>query len=262
MKSGAIMRIGILWWLILTGAAAGATEQGRPLRIGHRGARALADENTLESLRLAAELGVDMVEFDIQRTRDGVLVIMHDETVDRTTDGTGRVDEMTLEQFRELKTQSGYTPPTLDEVLDWLATNELGFILDFKLPDPEVAAELVRMIEERGLMDRAVFESPRPKVAGQVEKIKPEAVTAIYPRFMPLMLYWAKKYRIDQVSYNWLFATPCQIGLAKAGHHQVLVWTVNSRGKIKWFTGLKVHGIMTDDPNLFESKPASGQAEP
>jgi len=240
--------------LLLVGASAWAKEEKRPLRIGHRGARALVDENTLESLKAAAEIGVDMLEFDIQQTKDGVLVIMHDETVDRTTDGQGRIDQMTLEQFRELKTKSGYTPPSLDEVLDWLATNDLGFILDFKLPDPQLAERLVAVIEERGMLDRAVFESPVPRVAGQVEKIKPEAVTAIYPKSMPLMLILAEKYNVDQVSYQWIFATPGQILLAKATHHPVLVWTVNSRGKIRWFRLLNVHGIMTDDPNLFQAE--------
>ena len=75
--------------LLLVGASAWAKEEKRPLRIGHRGTRALVDEDTLESLKAAAEIGVDMLEFDIQQTQDGVLVIMHDETVDRTTDGHG-----------------------------------------------------------------------------------------------------------------------------------------------------------------------------
>ena len=242
----------LLGLILLAGTA--AAKSAKPLHIGHRGARGLLDENTLESLKKAEALGVDLVEFDIQRTADGVFVIMHDETVDRTTDGTGPIDQMTLAQFQALKTKSGFTPPTLAEVLDWLAGNDLGFILDFKVKDPAFARELVQIIEDRGLLDRAVFESTLPKVAGEVEKIKPEAVTAVYPVSMPLMIFWAEKYHIDQNSYNYLFATPGQVLLSKATGHQVVVWTVNSRAKIKWFTWLKVDGIMTDDPNLFQPK--------
>ena len=254
------IKLGVIWAaLLLAAGVAGAASkpEAGPQRIGHRGTRALVDENTMESFQRAAEIGVDMIEFDIQRTRDGVFVIMHDDTVDRTTDGKGRVDQMTLEEFKLLKTRSGYTPPTLDETLVWLAANSLGFILDFKVPDPNFARDLVKVIEDRNLIPRAVFESMLPEVAGEVEKIKPEAITAIYPENQLGMVFLADKYHIDQVSYNWHLATPGQVCLAKARHHQVLVWTVNSRGLIRWFSLLKVHGIMTDDPNLFQEKKKS-----
>jgi len=241
--------------LLLAGAAGAAGKSAQaPLKIGHRGARALVDENTLESMKKAAELKVDMLEFDIQRTRDNVFVIMHDETVDRTTNGHGRIDQMTAAEFKALQTKSGFHPPTLDEVLDWLETNHLGFILDFKIPDPQAAEDLVGVIEKRGLLKRTVFESPAPKIAGRVEKLKPEAITATYPTQQLAMVLLADRYHIDQVSYNWHFATPGQVWLAHQRGHQVLVWTVDSRGLIRCFTRLKVDGIMTDDPNLFQPK--------
>jgi len=133
-------------------------------------------------------------------------------------------------------------------------TNNLGFILDFKIPDPQAAEDLVGVIEKRGLLKRTVFESPAPKIAGRVEKLKPEAITATYPTQQLAMVLLADRYHIDQVSYNWHFATPGQVWLAHRRGHQVLVWTVDSRGLIRWFTRLKVDGIMTDDPNLFQPK--------
>jgi glycerophosphoryl diester phosphodiesterase len=241
--------------LLLAGAAGAAGKSAKaPLKIGHRGTRALLDENTLESMKKAAELGVDMLEFDVQRTQDNVFVIMHDETVDRTSNGHGRIDQMTAAEFKALKTKSGFHPPSLDEVLDWLSTNNLGFILDFKIPDPKAAEDLLAVIEKRGLLPRAVFESPIPQIAGRVEKLKPEAVTATYPTNQICMVMLADRNHIDQVSYNWHFATPGQVLLAHHRGHQVLVWTVDSRGLIRWFTLLKVDGIMTDDPNLFQPK--------
>jgi len=241
--------------LLLAGAAGAAGKAAKPpLKIGHRGTRGLLDENTLESMKKAAGLGVDMLEFDVQRTQDHVFVIMHDETVDRTTDGHGRIDQMPLAEFQARKTKSGFHPPTLDEVLDWLGTNNLGFILDFKIPDPQSAEDLLGVIEKRGLLKRAVFESPVPSIAGRVEKLKPEAVTAIYPTNQIAMVRLADKNHIDQVSFNWHFATPGQVWLAHHRGHQVLVWTVDSRFLIHWFTRLHVDGIMTDDPNLFQPK--------
>ena len=223
----------------------------RPTWIGHRGARALEDENTMESLRKAVDLGVDMIEFDIQQTKDGFYVLMHDDTVDRTTDGSGRVSDMTLAEFKKLKTESGYTPPTLDEALDYLQAKDIPVILDIKCAPDDEGEELYQIIKDRGLLDRAVFESTKPRFAGAIEKRHPDAETAIYPATMPFMLIHAKKHDIDCVSYMWQLATPGQVWLARLTGRDVVVWTVNSKPVIKWFYMLKVDGIMTDDPNLF-----------
>ncbi len=249
-------RLAVIMMAIIVSSSAGAITYPpeRPLYIGHRGAKGIADENTLESLKLAADMGVDMVEFDIQRTADGVFVLMHDETVDRTTDGTGRVDEMTVEEFLQLKTKSGYTPPTLEMTLDWLDTNELSFILDFKIDQADEASELIEQVEDHGLLDRAVFESPVPEVAGMIEELRPDVVTAIYPTNMFLMRYYLKKYDVDIASYQYLFANPLEIELAKNKGKRVMVWTVNSAFMVRWFERLEVDGIMTDDPAYFKDE--------
>ena len=246
-----VLFFGLAFLIWASSAPAITYPPDRPLFIGHRGAPALADENTLESLQLAVELGVDMVEFDIQRTRDGVFVLMHDETVNRTTDGTGRVDQMTLEEFKKLKTTSGFTPPTLEQTLLWLSTNEVYFILDFKITDPDQAAELIALVEAHGLLDRAVFESPDPKVVAMVEQMRPDIITAVYPLNMPMMRYYLYKYDIDIASYQYLFVNPLELFLAQKQGKRVIVWTVNSPGLVKWFIKLGVDGIMSDDPRLF-----------
>ena len=87
------------------------------LRIGHRGARGHAPENTLQAIEAGIRAGADLVELDIQRTKDGGLVAMHDKRVDRTTNGTGYVTGMTLEELRRLNAGEGERIPTLDEDL-------------------------------------------------------------------------------------------------------------------------------------------------
>jgi glycerophosphoryl diester phosphodiesterase len=239
--------------LFLAGASAhaGLYRPDRPLWIGHRGARALEDENTMESLRRAVELGVDTVEFDIQQTGDGVYVLMHDATVDRTTNGTGRVADMTLAEFKSLQTTSGYTPPTLAEALDYLESTDVSIILDIKCTPDDEGEELYNIIKGRAILERSVFESARPRFAGVIEKKHPDAETAIYPVAMPLMLLYAQRYDIDCVSYMWQFAFPGQVWLAHQLGHEVVVWTVNKKWLIRAFTRRNVDGIMTDDPNLF-----------
>ncbi len=86
------------------------------LKIGHRGARLQATENTLLSFKKAIASGVDMVELDVQKTKDDVLVVIHDPTIDRTTNGSGYVKEMTYDELSSYKSAEGETIPTLDEV--------------------------------------------------------------------------------------------------------------------------------------------------
>jgi len=86
--------------------------------IGHRGGRAYAPENTLAAFRNAIQMGSVWLEFDVQMTRDGVLVVMHDDTVDRTTNGHGAVADLTLDQIRSLDAGQGEKVPTFQEVLD------------------------------------------------------------------------------------------------------------------------------------------------
>ncbi|HDI31391.1 MAG TPA: glycerophosphodiester phosphodiesterase, partial [Thermofilum sp.] len=86
--------------------------------IGHRGMRFVEPENTLRAIERALRCGVDAVEVDVRMTKDGRLVLMHDETVDRTTDGEGRVRDLTFNEIRRLDAGKGERVPTLEEVLE------------------------------------------------------------------------------------------------------------------------------------------------
>src|SRR3989338_86923 len=86
--------------------------------MGHRGAAALEPENTLRGFRRAIELGVDYVEFDVHCCKSGELVVIHDETVDRTTNGKGFVADLTLQQLKKLDAGKSETIPTLQEAID------------------------------------------------------------------------------------------------------------------------------------------------
>src|SRR3990170_2621002 len=90
------------------------------LRIGHRGARAYEPENTLRSFGKALEMGVDAVEFDVRKTRDNHLVVIHDADVKRTTNGKGLVADLTLKEIKEFSTEKGEKIPTLEEALEFL----------------------------------------------------------------------------------------------------------------------------------------------
>lgn len=122
--------------------------------VGHRGARLLVPENTLPSFEKAIELGCDRTECDVRLTADGVLVVMHDETVDRTTNGTGLVSELTLDEIRSLDAGNGAQVPTLEEVLE-LVAGRIRLLCELK--GEGTAAPAVAMVREHGLVDEVVF---------------------------------------------------------------------------------------------------------
>jgi glycerophosphoryl diester phosphodiesterase len=132
-----------------------------PPVVGHRGAKGHAPENTLAGMRKAAELGARWVEFDVKLTADGELVVMHDDRVNRTTDGKGAIAAMTFAEIRELDAGRWFSPdfsgeqvPTLDEVMQFLAFRGMGANVEVK-PCPgreaETGAAIARSLGARWL---------------------------------------------------------------------------------------------------------------
>jgi len=136
----------------------------RPLVVAHRGLLRHAPENTLANFRACLELQLGF-EFDVERTKDGHLVCIHDNTVDRTTNGTGNVAEMTLDEIRKLDAGGWFDPkfagekvPTVEEVLELVAEyrqHEILVAVDLKAEN--VAQNVVRLAEKYGVLDRLLF---------------------------------------------------------------------------------------------------------
>jgi glycerophosphoryl diester phosphodiesterase len=156
--------------------------------VAHRGLLRHAPENTLANFRACLELRIGF-EIDVQRTRDGHLVCIHDETVDRTTDGTGTVAEMTLEQIRRLDAGSWFDPrfasetvPTVEEVLKLAAEyrrHDIVLAVDLKAADVEEA--VVRLAERHDVLDRLLFIGATisdAQVRGRLKRASTKARTA------------------------------------------------------------------------------------
>jgi glycerophosphoryl diester phosphodiesterase len=135
----------------------------------HRGCSAVAPENTMSAFRKAIEVGADGVELDVQRSRDGKIVVIHDETVNRTTNGSGWVGNLTLAEMKSLDSGSWFSPifadesiPTLAEVLTLLESTSMWINIELKnntLPYVHIEAQVVRLIEYFGLQDRVILSS-------------------------------------------------------------------------------------------------------
>ncbi|RHW35020.1 glycerophosphodiester phosphodiesterase [Lysinibacillus yapensis] len=127
--------------------------------VAHRGATAYAPENTIAAFDLAVEMKADYIEIDVQRSKDGKLVLIHDTTVDRTTDGTGKVGDLTFEQLRSLDAGSwkgeqfaGESIPTFEEILDRYQ-GKIGIFIEMKSPElyPGIEEEVAEALKERNL---------------------------------------------------------------------------------------------------------------
>ena len=127
-----------------------------PLVIAHRGASAYQPENTLAAFALAIEQGAQMIELDLHRSRDNHVVVIHDETLDHTTNLTGRVDQLTLAEIKQADAGKGERVPTLDETLD-LTSGRVRLYLEIK--DAKAAAETLRIIRARRCQDDVMLAS-------------------------------------------------------------------------------------------------------
>ena len=119
------------------------------LKIGHRGARAYEPENTLLSFQRAIELGVDAVELDVRKTKDNEIVVIHDADVSKTTDGSGLVSELTLEEIKRFVTEKDEKIPTLEEVLDSVGKRVKVLV---ELKETGIEEQVLGLIRQKGLM--------------------------------------------------------------------------------------------------------------
>lgn len=159
--------------------------------VGHRGAARHAPENTLESFRLGAEMGADAIELDVHLTADGQLAVIHDDTLDRTTDRTGRVADLTMDEIREADAGAifardddsgfpfagtGLKVPTLPEVLEWLP-DDLGLVIEIKArgaADAVVEAVRAHPVRSSGRLSVISFDEP---AIDRVHELDPEIKT-------------------------------------------------------------------------------------
>lgn len=155
----------------------------------HRGFSAVAPENTMAAFRRAAEAGADGLELDVHLSKDGEVVVIHDETVNRTTDGKGKVRELTLEELRRLdagsrfgKEFAGEKIPLLHEVLELVADQKLWLNIELKnnkFPYPGLEEKVLEVISRFGLSQKTVYSSFNHYSLQRIKEKQPETDTAL-----------------------------------------------------------------------------------
>lgn len=239
-------------------AAPGSTGR-RPLRIGHRGAAGTHPENTLASFRQAVALGVDGVEFDVQRTRDGHLVVLHDPTLDRTTNRCGLVRDLTLDEVRRADAGSWKGPqfagervPTLREVIRELPASLLLF-LELKagsLHYPGIEEELLRVLDEEGALGRTQVSSFDHQALHRLHRLAPDLpLGMLYTCNLMDPIGMAQAVGAQALHPAFMWVTPDLVVRAHAAGLKVIAWTVNEPSFIQLMKASGVDGIISDFPD-------------
>lgn len=237
---------------------------GEPAFIaGHRGDRADAPENTMPAFQAAFASGLEFVETDVQLSLDGVPVLMHDETVDRTTDGTGSVADLTLEQLRALDAGSWYAPefagtrvPLFDEFVDALAGNRQKALVELKgFWTPAGIRTVLDAIYLRGVQNRVIFASFNLTTIAHLADTAPAIPRVIIKRDLPSDPVGLARY------YGAIAILTTATSLendphAVSGMHEaglgVLVYTLNSEKRWSEALAYGVDGIITDKPSKLD----------
>ena len=217
------------------------------LKIGHRGAKAYEPENTLRSFKKALRLGVNAVELDVRRTKDNVLMVIHDEEVDKITDGSGLVKELTLEEIKELSTEKGEKIPTLEEALDFL-DRKVKILVELK--EMGLEERVLDMILDRGLEEDVIIVSFHEEALMKVRELNEKVETGlIYVRHKN-PIEKAKELGAKYLLPLYHFTHTSDVEKAHGEGLKVIVWTINKQEEIPEYVEKGVDGIASDKPEI------------
>lgn len=250
------------------------TLPNQPLVIAHRGGAGLWPENTLVAFHAADEMGVDILEMDIHSTADGVLVVHHDDEVDRTTDGSGAITTLTLSEVKALDAGYHWTSdegmtypfrgqgvdiPTLEEVFEELPGRHLN--IEIKQAEPPIVKPFCELIREYGLQELVLVASFDPGTMLDFRKECPEVAASatsdeVRIQYMLSQARLAAAYRppalalqVPEYSGETYVLTPGLVSAAQSKNLQVYAWTINDVPDMRRLLAAGLDGLITDYPD-------------
>lgn len=233
------------------------------LDIAHRGASAVAPANTMAAFERAIDLGAHAIEFDVHLSANRIPVVIHDASVDATTDGSGLVGEMTLAQLKELDAGSyfdtafaGERIPTLEEVLEAVGHRILLNVelKSLSLRDDGLESAVIPLVHRHGLNERVLFSSFNPFSLRRAKKLAPDiAVGLLYSPNLPLPLrraWLAPLFPHEARHPEHTMVDARYMAWAQRRGLRVNVWTVDDPDEMRRLIDLGVHGIITNVPDV------------
>ena len=245
-----------------------------PLVMAHQGGNGLWPDNTFYAFERAVALGVDVLEMDVHSTADGVLVVIHDSTVERTTDGSGAVHDFTLAELKALDAGYRWTPdggqaypyrgqgitvPALEEL--FIAFPEMAMNIEIKQAEPSIAADLCRLIREYDMSDQVLVSSFHEEATRAFRGACPEVATgttqneviALFALSRPFLegAYSpaAAAMQVPEYRSGLHVLAPRLVDAAHKRGLQVHAWTINDEEDMRRLIDLGVDGIITDYPD-------------
>jgi glycerophosphoryl diester phosphodiesterase len=234
-----------------------AREGGAPLAGGHRGNPAETPENTLASFKSAIELGVDLIECDVQLSADGQLVVIHDPLLDRTTSGSGLVIEHDLAQLKQLDAGGGERLPLLAEVCE-LARGRAGLCVETKqlpIPTPGVEDKLIDLLREMDMVGEACVVSFHHPSLLRIKEREPSLLTGVMLAELPVdPVGLIQDAQADIYAPHWSSINPQLVDELHSAGAAVGVWPVDDATAVKWCRRCRPDAIFTNRPRwLIES---------
>jgi glycerophosphoryl diester phosphodiesterase len=217
------------------------------LRVGHRGARAYAPENTIASFKKALEIGVDAVELDVRKTKDNQLVVIHDADVKRTTDGEGLVGELTLKEIRGFSAEGGEKIPTLEEALDFLDKKVKVFV---ELKEAGVEEQVLSFVHGKGLEKNVVIVSFLEEALKRVRELDKDVETGLIYAKHKNPVKAALELKANYLLAFYRFTHTANVAKAHENGLKVVVWTINTPQEVEEYAVKGVDGITSDRPDI------------
>jgi glycerophosphoryl diester phosphodiesterase len=236
-----------------------------PKLIGHRGACGYAPENTLESIKTAADMGVTWVEFDVKLTRDGVPILFHDDTLERTTDGSGAVKDTDFAVLRDLdaggcfgESFSGVVIPTLEEALDVLIDLDMGMNLEIK---PCAGREIETAETALDILSR-VWDDADKLLISSFSHVSLETALDLAPDWHRGLLLetdipenwkeFADYLEVSTINFDGRATSREQVAMLRTAKKPLLAYTINDADLAEKLYAWGVSSVFTDMPDMIE----------
>lgn len=232
----------------------------KPVVYAHRGASAHAPENTLAAFRKGLEMGANGIETDVQLSKDGEVVIIHDMTLERTTNGSGYVRDHTLEQLQSLDAGAWYGEhfageriPTLGELFDLVRDRDIVINIELKnskFPYKGLEERVMELIIEAELEERIILSSFNHGSLTHCKNINPNITTGmLYQNSLYKLWAHVRRVKADALHASFPNVNKRMVDKAHMNGLMVNVWTVNERADMKSLLHSNIDGIITDFPD-------------
>lgn len=237
--------------------------------VAHRGATGYAPENTIAAFDLAVDMKADYIEIDVQRSKDGKLVLIHDTTVDRTTDGTGKVGDLTFEQLRSLDAGSwkgeqfvGEPIPTFEEILDRYH-GKIGILIELKAPElfPGIEEQVAEVLKERNLdkpqNEKIIIQSFNFESVKRVDQLLPQVPVGVLTSNRADTTFEALQEfstYADWFNPSYGIVTEELVNQVHSQGMQIGSWTVRSQEAADFLFEMGVDAIISDYPDYVDPR--------